>query len=94
MNNKLKNAISCCLTVGVLGHLSNKLIDTNHTVADTVFFAAMIIGLIGTSLFNWGEQRAKRKGNGKRAAYIASTIYFIFIVILCIYTILEKLGIL
>lgn len=94
MSNKLKNTISCCLTVGVLGHLSNKLIGINNTVADTIFFAAMIIGLIGTSLFNWGEQRAKRKGNGKRAAYVASTVYFIFIVVLCICTTLEKIGIL
>lgn len=94
MNTKLKNSISCCLTVGVLGHISSKLIGVNHTVADTIFFAAMVIGLFGTSLFNWSEQRAKHKGNGKRAAHIASTAYFIFIAILCIYAILEKIGIL
>lgn len=94
MNIKLKNAISCCLTVGVLGHLSSKFIGVSHTIADTIFFAAMIIGLLGSSLFNWSEQRAKHKGNGKRAVYIASKAYFIFIVAICIWAILEKLGIL
>ncbi len=94
MNIRLKSAISCCLTVGVLGHISSKFISVNHTIADTIFSAAMVIGLIGTSFFNWCEQRARHKGNGKRAVYIASTAYFIFIVILCIWVILEKLEIL
>lgn len=94
MKIDFKNAFSCCLAMGVLGHISSKYIGINHTIADTKFFAAMVIGLLGSSLFNWGEQRAKYRGNGKRAAYIASTVYFIFIVAICVWAILEKLGIL
>lgn len=94
MEINLKNAFSCCLTVGVLGHISSKYIGINHTIADTIFFAAMIISLLGSNLFNWSEQRSKHKGNGKRAVYIASTAYFIFIVAICIWAILDKLGIL
>ena len=94
MKINLKNTFSFCLTVGVLEYLSSKYIGINHTIADTIFFAAMVIGLLGSSLLNWSEQRAKHKGNCKRAAHIASTAYFIFIAILCIYAILEKIGIL
>lgn len=94
MNNKLKNAASCLLTIGALGYISNKYIAINHAVADTIFFAALVIGLLGTSLFNFMEQRAKSKGNGKRAVYIASTAYLVFIVVICAWAVLEKLGIL
>ena len=93
MHNKLKNAASCLLTIGALGYISNKFIDINHAAADTIFFTALVIGLFGTSLFNFMEQRAKSKGKGKRAASIASTVYLIFIVIICAWAILEKLGI-
>ena len=92
MHNKLKNAASCLLTIGALGYISNKFIDINHAT-DTIFFAALVIGLFGTSLFKFMEQRAKRRGNGKRAVYIASTAYLVFIVIICAWAILEKLGI-
>ena len=94
MKIDFKNAFSCCLAMGALGHISSKYIGINNTIADTIFFAAMVIGLLGSSLFNWAEQRGKYRGNGKRTVYIASTAYFIFIVAICIWATLEKLGIL
>ena len=94
MNKQLKKASSCLLYIGVLGYFSNKHLGINNAVADIIFFAALAIGLFGTSLFKWVEQRAKNKGKGIRAVGIASTAYFAFVVIIYLWAILEKLDIL
>ena len=93
MNKHLKDALTNILAFGALGYFSNRLLNINHAVADAIFFTALVIGFFGTSLFRWMEQRAKNKGKGKRAVSIASTAFFVFIVVLCIWAVLEKLGI-
>ena len=94
MNSKLRNAFTGILTIGAFGYISNRVFEINSVVANTIFFAALVIGLFGTSLFRWMEHRTKSKGKGRRAVSIASTAYFVFIVIICIWAVLEKLGIL
>lgn len=90
----LRNLMTTSLFIGVIGIMAKNHLDIHNSVVDNLSYTLVIIGLLGSSLFNWSEQRAKYKGCGKRAAYIASTAYFIFIVAICIWAALEKLGIL
>ena len=95
MNKRfLRNLMSTLLVIGVIGIMAKNHLDIHDSVIVNISYTFAIIGLLGSSLFNWAEQRGKYKGNGKRTVYIASTAYFIFIVAICIWATLEKLGIL
>ena len=94
MKKKLvSNFISVLMYTGAIGLIVCDHLDTPNATIHNTIMTLFIIGLIGTALIRWMEQRAKSRGNGKRAAYIASTAYLAFIVIICAWAILEKLGI-
>ena len=80
------------MLIGVIGATIYNHHDTSNAVALNISMILLAVGLIGTTLFRWMEQRAK--SNGKRAVNIANTAHLVFIVILGIWTILGKLGIL
>ncbi len=91
MNKSLTDTI---LTIGVIGSIAMRPLGIHNAVIDNLFFAFMVIGLLAGGLLKWGEQRAKSKGKGKRSALYTSTAYFIFIMVVCLWGMLEKLGIL
>ena len=79
--------------IGAIGYLVCNHLNAYDAIVHNILMTLLIIGLIGTALLRWMEQRAKGKGKGKRTEKIASTAYLIFIVIICAWAILEKLGI-
>ena len=85
--------MSAFLYIGAIGYIVYSHLDAHNAIINNILMTLVIIGLIGTALLRWMEQRAKSKGKGKRAVSIASTVYLIFIVIICAWAILEKLGI-
>ena len=80
--------------IGAIGTIVCTHLHVPNATVYNIFMILLAVGLLGTSLFRWTEQRAKNKGKGKRAVSIASTAYLVFIAIICIWTILGKLGIL
>ena len=86
--------MSIIMNIGLIGTIICNHVDNPNGIANNIFMTLLAVGLLGTAFFTWMKQRAKSKGNGKRAVYIASTVYLVFIVILCAWAVLEKLGIL